>query len=86
MINLWGYIHNKATISIAHNLVQYDKRKHIRIDQCFIKEKLNERIICILFIKSDEQLPDKSTEGMSNKVFNYIIFEFGRTNLYVLKY
>ncbi|TYK16314.1 putative mitochondrial protein [Cucumis melo var. makuwa] len=32
---------NKATISIANNPVQHDRTKHVKIDQHFIKERLN---------------------------------------------
>ena len=34
------YCDNKAAISIAHNLVQCDKTKHIEVDGHFIKEKI----------------------------------------------
>lgn len=33
------YCDNKSAISIAHNLVQHDRTKHIEIDRHFIKEK-----------------------------------------------
>ena len=34
------YSDNKSAISIAHNLVQHDRIKHIEVDRHFIKEKL----------------------------------------------
>ncbi|EXB61168.1 Copia protein [Morus notabilis] len=34
------YCDNKAAISIANNLVQHDRTKHVEIDRHFIKEKL----------------------------------------------
>lgn len=36
------YYDNKIAISIAHNLVQHDSTKHVKIDRHFIKEKLRE--------------------------------------------
>ena len=36
------YCENKTAISIAHNLVQHDRTKHVKIDRHFIKEKLIE--------------------------------------------
>jgi hypothetical protein len=36
---------NKSAISIANNLVQHDKTKHVEIDRFFIKEKLDAGII-----------------------------------------
>lgn len=33
------YCNNKTTISIAHDLVQYDRTKHVEVDRHFINEK-----------------------------------------------
>jgi len=35
--------------------------KYFEVDRHFIKEKLNEKIICILFVKTEEQLADVFT-------------------------
>jgi hypothetical protein len=37
-LSLKLYSDSKAAISIAHNLVQHDRTKHIKIDRHFIKE------------------------------------------------
>lgn len=50
------YYDNKVTINIAHNPVQHNRTKHIEINRHFIKEKLNEGIISMPFVKSTEQL------------------------------
>lgn len=34
------YSDNKSVISIAHNLIQHDCTKHVKVDGHFIKEKL----------------------------------------------
>jgi ATP sulfurylase len=52
------YCDNKAAISIAHNLVQHDRTKHVEIDRHFIKEKLREGAICTPYVKIGEQLAD----------------------------
>ena len=36
---------NKTTCDIAHNLVQHDRTKHVKVDRVFIKEKLHEKIV-----------------------------------------
>lgn len=41
---------DKATINIVHNPLQHDWMKHIEVDKHFIKKKLNEKTICILFV------------------------------------
>ncbi|RDY04298.1 Copia protein, partial [Mucuna pruriens] len=36
---------NNSTISIAHNLIQHNRTKHIEIDKYFMKRKLDSRLI-----------------------------------------
>jgi ribosomal protein L7Ae-like RNA K-turn-binding protein len=59
---------DKATINIVHNPVQHDWMKHIEVDKHFIKKKLNEKTICILFVKTKEQLPNVFTKGLIRKM------------------
>ena len=46
------YCDNKSAISIAHNPVQHDQTKHIKVDRNFIKEKLESGLICTPFVSS----------------------------------
>ena len=55
---------NRATINIAHNLIQHDKTKHVKIDKHFIKEKLENGLICMPFIPSSLQFPYILTKGL----------------------
>lgn len=45
------YCDNLYTI-IVHNPALHDRTKHIKTEKHFIKEKLDERILCILFLPS----------------------------------
>jgi len=47
------YCDNKSTITITHNLVQYDRTKHVKIDRHFIKAKFEAGIISFPFVKSE---------------------------------
>ena len=47
------YCDNKSTINIAHNPIQHDRTKHIEIDRHFIKENLEEGIVCMSFVPSE---------------------------------
>jgi hypothetical protein len=47
-----------VVINIAYNSVQHDRTKHIGIDRHFVKKKINDEIICISFVNSENQLAD----------------------------
>ncbi|WKA05383.1 hypothetical protein VitviT2T_023353 [Vitis vinifera] len=49
---------NKAACDIAHNLVQHDRTKHVEVDKFFIKEKLDDKIVELPKIQSEDQLAD----------------------------
>ena len=42
------YCGNNSSINIAHNPIQHDRTKHIKVDRHFIKEKLKE-CVCPMF-------------------------------------
>jgi len=46
------YCDNKSTISTIHNLVQQDRTKHTVVERQFIKEKLDNDLICTLCVHS----------------------------------
>ncbi|KAA0042075.1 Cysteine-rich RLK (RECEPTOR-like protein kinase) 8 [Cucumis melo var. makuwa] len=74
---------NKAAISIANNSVQHDKTKHVEIDCHFIKERLDNRSICILYIPSNQQVADVLTKGLLILHFNLCVSKLGLIDIYV---
>ena len=58
---------NKAVIVIAYNLVLHDRTKHVEVDKHFIKEKLEEWLICMPYIPTNEQVIDILIKGLSKK-------------------
>ena len=40
---------NQASISMAKNLVHHDRTKHVELDQHFIKEKIEEGILNLVY-------------------------------------
>ena len=73
---------NKAAINIAHNPVQHDKTKHVEIDRHFIKEKLTSGIICILFVKTGDQLANVLTKGLGSKPFHDILNKLSKRDIF----
>lgn len=63
------YCDNKATCDIAHNPVQHDRTKHVEVDRFFIKEKLDEKIVELPTIRSEDQLADILTKAVSSRVY-----------------
>lgn len=50
------YCDNKLAIDVACNLVQHDETTHVGVDRYLIKEKIENKIICMPFVKSEDQL------------------------------
>jgi Reverse transcriptase (RNA-dependent DNA polymerase) len=57
---------NKSAISIANNLVQHDRTKHIEIDRFFIKEKLNSGLLELGHVSTRDQTTDCLTKGLDS--------------------
>ena len=76
------YCDNKSAINIAHNPVQHDRTKHIEIDRHFIKEKLDNKLICTPYVSTKEQLADVFTKGLNGHNFSTIISKLGMDNIY----
>ena len=73
---------NKAAIAISHNPVQHDCTKHVEVDQNFIKQNLEERIIQLPFVKSKDQLTDILTKVVSARNFYNSLDKLGIRDIY----
>ena len=76
------YFDNKAACDIAHNLVQHDRTKHVEVDRFFIKEKLDEKIVELPKIRSEDQLADILTKAVSSRVFSKFLGKLGMWDIY----
>ena len=76
------YCENKSTIKIAHNIVQHDRMKHVEVDDHFIKEKLETKIVQFPFVKSKDQLADMLTKVVSSKGFFNLLDQLGIGDIY----
>ena len=76
------FCNNKSTINIANNLILHDRTKHIEIDSHFIKEKLENGVICMPFIPSEQQTTDVLTKGHFRPKFESFINKLGMINIY----
>lgn len=76
------YCNNKAGISIAHDLVQHDRTKHVKVDSHFIKDHLKMGHICTPYIQTQHQFANVFTKGISEAQFMNLIGKLGMTDIY----
>ena len=49
----------------------------MEVDRHFIKEKLESGVICLLFVRSEEQLADILTKSVSTVFFGKVLVKLG---------
>ena len=62
------YCDNKAAILVAHNPVLHDCTKHVEMDKHFIKEKIDNGLVCMTYIPTEEQVTDVFTKGLHEAI------------------
>ena len=78
------YCDNQATINIVivNNPFYHDRTKHIEIDRHFIREKLDERLFQISYVRSVDQLADVLTKGIGVVSFMRICNRMGLIDIF----
>ncbi|PON40426.1 Ribonuclease H-like domain containing protein, partial [Parasponia andersonii] len=76
------YCDNKAAINITHNPVHHDRTKHVEIDRHFIKEKIENGSVCMVYIPTKQQIADLLTKSLSKYGFMELSNKLGLINIY----
>ena len=76
------YCDNKAAISIAHNPVLHDRTKHVEVDKHFIREKVDNGLICMTYVPINEQTADILTKGLHKKQFDNLIGKLAMEDIF----
>lgn len=60
------YCDNEVAIAISNNPVHYDRTKHMEVGRHFIKEKIEDGTICMVYVPSSKQVADLLTKCCLN--------------------
>ena len=66
------YCDNTNAINISNNLVQHSRTKHIEIEHHFIRELVEDGILTLEFIHTDDQKADLFTKLLNSKHFEFL--------------
>ena len=76
------YCDNKTAISVAHNLVFHDRIKHVEVDKHLIKEKIDNRLVCMTYIPTEKQVADVFTKGPHKRQFDFLVGKLAMEDIF----
>ncbi|GJU31366.1 retrovirus-related pol polyprotein from transposon TNT 1-94 [Tanacetum coccineum] len=75
------YCDNKSAIGICWNNVQHSRSKHIDVRYHFIKEKVENSVVELYFVKTEYQLADIFTKALARKRFEFLLSWLGMKSM-----
>ncbi|GJR40741.1 retrovirus-related pol polyprotein from transposon TNT 1-94 [Tanacetum coccineum] len=75
------YCDNKSAITLYCNNVQHSRAKHIDVRYHFIKEKVENGIVELYFVRTEYQLADIFTKPLPRERFNFLIKKLGMRSM-----
>ncbi|GJX71292.1 retrovirus-related pol polyprotein from transposon TNT 1-94 [Tanacetum coccineum] len=75
------YCDNKSAIALCCNNVQHSRAKHIDVRYHFIKEKVENGIMELYFVRTEYQLADIFTKPLPRELFNFLIEKLGMRSM-----
>ncbi|GJU39137.1 retrovirus-related pol polyprotein from transposon TNT 1-94 [Tanacetum coccineum] len=68
---------NKSVFALCCNNVQHSRAKHIDVRYHFIKEKVENGIVELYFVRTEYQLADIFTKALPQERFNFLVEKLG---------
>ena len=75
--NICVFCDNTSAINLSKNLVQHSKSKHIEIRYHFIRDLMEEKIVWLEFINTDNQKADIFTKSLDGPQFESLCKTIG---------
>ncbi|GJR08068.1 retrovirus-related pol polyprotein from transposon TNT 1-94 [Tanacetum coccineum] len=75
------YCNNKSAIALCCNNVQHSRAKHIDVRYHFIKEKVENGIVELYFVRTKYQLAGIFTKPLPRERFNFLIEKLGMRSI-----
>ncbi|GKA72165.1 hypothetical protein Tco_0778381 [Tanacetum coccineum] len=75
------YCDNKSATALCCNNVQHSREKHIDVRYHFIKEKVENGIVQLYFVRTKYQLADIFTKPLPRERFNFLIEKLGMRSM-----
>ena len=73
---------NQSAINIAKTLMHHDRTNHVEIDHHFIKEKIENGTVSLLYTPTSQQIADILTKALPRKNFEDLSTKLGLINIY----
>ena len=68
------YMDNKSAIALANNPVYHKRSKHIDIKYHWLREKIAEGVVNLVYVRSEDQLADIFTKGLAYPRFMVLVY------------
>ena len=68
------HMDNKSAIALVYNPVYHKRTKHIHIKYHWLREKVAEGLVTLVYVKSDDNLADIFTKGLAYPRFMTLIY------------